>query len=659
MGTLTSPSGAELATPALVLNTRFGHCPKSDNSSIDLWSAAYGQLAVAISSLQIHCGKTSMSTIANVGGAKKFFSLGDTMTIATLRDSQTFEFDHAPSRTVGVHFTAVTGATVITPAALAATLAALRPDFAFSLADETTAHVSKRRAENSANRTGRWTAELLEEFGQLRGAAAAPAAAAAAAADADGAPSPKRARCGTAGVGRTAAVAEALPGCALVGAVPGHAIPHRGRAVAAEVAKHDDHFAGYYIAGRGLGETAEEWRAIVATAKQDLPPGKPRFLCGATTPEDILDQVRQGFDVIESQYALDATEAGHALSFSWPRAPHSGAASATAATAAAAAEQSARADAGAPPAAVAAAGAPLRGRVDLNAKLHKLGAGPLVEGCTCMACKKHSRAFVHHLLETKEMLGWTLLEVHNTHHMQAFMAAMHAALAAQSLDAFGRGLQMSARKSVVACASSEQAAAEADQAVSTAVTSSDSDPLNAGPCGNILLGTCWAQQAVFAAIVAVAVAAVVYVAQADHAVQSSFVLGCCLALLWEALLSAPGWRTDPGRLLRLLRPQAAAFLMVWCAWDGIIFLIGEWLSCQAAGAAAPGLVADLAVQVAWGQGSSLAVEATAALLGLWAYDPCGWNVSIARLPNGKHLTLLPQAIWLAASTAFVAISHLR
>ena len=86
--------------------------------------------------------------------------------------------------------------------------------------------------------------------------------------------------------------------------------------------------------------------------------------------------------------------------------------------------------------------------------------------------------------------------------------------------------------------------------------------------------------------------------------------------------------------------------------------MGEWLSQLVNGTPTPGVVGDLAVQVAWGQGSSLAVEVTAALLGLWAYEPRGWNVSIARLPGGKHLTLLPQAIWIAASPAFVALTHL-
>lgn len=58
-----------------------------------------------------------------------------------------------------------------------------------------------------------------------------------------------------------------------------------------------------------------------------------------------------------------------------------------------------------------------------------------------------------------------------------------------------------------------------------------------------------------------------------QALQSSFLLGCGLGLLWEAPLSSPGWRTDPSRLLRLLRPQSAAFLAVWCCWDGLILLV--------------------------------------------------------------------------------------
>ena len=86
--------------------------------------------------------------------------------------------------------------------------------------------------------------------------------------------------------------------------------------------------------------------------------------------------------------------------------------------------------------------------------------------------------------------------------------------------------------------------------------------------------------------------------------------------------------------------------------------VGWWL-CQAGAAHAQQAMApaaQLAVHFAWGQASSLVVEAIAASTGMWAYKPEGWNVSLLRLPNGKHLTLLPQLIWALASTAFWAVT---
>lgn len=69
-------------------------------------------------------------------------------------------------------------------------------------------------------------------------------------------------------------------------------------------------------------------------------------------------------------------------------------------------------------------------------------------------------------------------------------------------------------------------------------------------------------------------------------------------------------------------------------------------------------VAALAVHVMWGQLSSLLVELIAASTGMWAYEPKGWDLSIVQLQNGKHLTVLPQAIWLVASCAFTSITFL-
>lgn len=62
--------------------------------------------------------------------------------------------------------------------------------------------------------------------------------------------------------------------------------------------------AGYYVAGKGLGETDDEWAEIVATVKRDLPPQKPLFVCGVGGPRDIIANIKLGFDVLESGFAL-------------------------------------------------------------------------------------------------------------------------------------------------------------------------------------------------------------------------------------------------------------------------------------------------------------------------------------------------------------------
>jgi hypothetical protein len=50
----------------------------------------------------------------------------------------------------------------------------------------------------------------------------------------------------------------------------------------------------------------------------------------------------------------------------------------------------------------------------------RLDKGPLLPGCGCFACRRHSRAYVHHMLNTHEMLADVLLEAHNTSHVMAF-----------------------------------------------------------------------------------------------------------------------------------------------------------------------------------------------------------------------------------------------
>lgn len=62
--------------------------------------------------------------------------------------------------------------------------------------------------------------------------------------------------------------------------------------------------------------------------------------------------------------------------------------------------------------------------------------GPLVQGCSCFACRNHSRAYLHHLLHTHEMLASVLLELHNTHWWLGFFGAIQEAIQAGQLQQY-------------------------------------------------------------------------------------------------------------------------------------------------------------------------------------------------------------------------------
>ena len=59
--------------------------------------------------------------------------------------------------------------------------------------------------------------------------------------------------------------------------------------------------------------------------------------------------------------------------------------------------------------------------LDLWSPTYATDLSPLREGCECYACGSHHRAYVRHLLDAKEMLGWVLLQIHNHHTLDVFL----------------------------------------------------------------------------------------------------------------------------------------------------------------------------------------------------------------------------------------------
>lgn len=123
----------------------------------------------------------------------------------------------------------------------------------------------------------------------------------------------------------------------------------------------------------------------------------PRLSFGpAKSPHDLLRQVALGIDVCTVPFANTASDAGIALTFTFP--PPEGQ--------------------GVQPLAT-----------DMWSPEHITSLKPLIEGCECYTCRHHHRAFIKHLLNAKEMLGWNLLQIHNYHVLSEFFKGIRKVMA--------------------------------------------------------------------------------------------------------------------------------------------------------------------------------------------------------------------------------------
>lgn len=143
-------------------------------------------------------------------------------------------------------------------------------------------------------------------------------------------------------------------------------------------------FDGLAIGGLAVGETAEERYHFTGLAASHLPADRPRYLMGVGTPSDLLEAVHRGVDmfdcIIPSQYA----QRGIAFTS--------------------------------------------RGKIQLRRAVHKFDESPLDPECGCPTCRRYSRAYLHHLVKTDEVLGWHLLTTHNLTFYHRLMARMRAAI---------------------------------------------------------------------------------------------------------------------------------------------------------------------------------------------------------------------------------------
>lgn len=134
---------------------------------------------------------------------------------------------------------------------------------------------------------------------------------------------------------------------------------------------------GYAIGGLAVGESAKDMYRIIEAVEPEMPKDKPRYLMGVGTPANILEAVRRGIDFFDCVMPTRNARHGHAFT---------------------------------------AEGC----RNMMNAK-YELDELPIDPACTCPTCQNFSRAYIHHLFKSGEMLAMRLCVMHNIYFYNSLL----------------------------------------------------------------------------------------------------------------------------------------------------------------------------------------------------------------------------------------------
>jgi queuine tRNA-ribosyltransferase len=154
-------------------------------------------------------------------------------------------------------------------------------------------------------------------------------------------------------------------------------------------------FPGYALGGFSVGESPEAMHAALPACAALLPENKPRYLMGVGRPEDLLAGIAAGIDMFDC--VMPTRNGRNALAFT--------------------------------------SAGPIRLR---NAK-HRRDSAPVESGCSCYCCANYSRAYLHHLFAADEMLGPTLLSLHNIAFYLRLMVDSRKAILLGTFAAFQAG----------------------------------------------------------------------------------------------------------------------------------------------------------------------------------------------------------------------------
>lgn len=134
---------------------------------------------------------------------------------------------------------------------------------------------------------------------------------------------------------------------------------------------HSKNFEGVAIGGLGLGEPPQKTIEIIKLVTSNIPHDKPVYAMGLGRPEDIVEMVEQGVDLFDCVLPTRNGRFGRAYTYN--------------------------------------------GVLILRNNKYTDDFSPIDKNCSCFACKNYTRAFLRHLLICEEILGITMVSLHNVH----------------------------------------------------------------------------------------------------------------------------------------------------------------------------------------------------------------------------------------------------
>jgi queuine tRNA-ribosyltransferase len=180
------------------------------------------------------------------------------------------------------------------------------------------------------------------------------------------------------------------PGRACFGIVQGGIFPHL-RKRSAE-ALQEIGFDGYAVGGLAVGEGQQAMFETLDATVSHLPPDRPHYLMGVGKPGDIVGAVQRGIDMFDCVLPTRSGRNGQAFTRD--------------------------------------------GTLNLRNARHADDAAPLDSACQCPACRKYSRAYLHHVVKSGEIIAAILLTWHNLRFYQDLLDDLRTAISQGALEAW-------------------------------------------------------------------------------------------------------------------------------------------------------------------------------------------------------------------------------